>query len=147
MLHPLYWGFQWFSSLTQTKTLVDHLKWDSEPFLLHPFQFIILKSSSDLRIMNSNWTTGVRSPTEAEDVSSSLCIHTGSGAHPASCTVGTGGSFPGGKGRPGREADHSPASSAGVKKEQELYPRSPQAPPWRSGTTSRFTKTSYNFYG
>jgi hypothetical protein len=33
------------------------------------------------------------------------------------CTVGAGGSFPGGKARPGRDADHSPPSSAGVKKQ------------------------------
>jgi hypothetical protein len=26
-----------------------------------------------------------------------LCVQTGSGAHPASCTMGTGGPFPGGK--------------------------------------------------
>jgi hypothetical protein len=32
----------------------------------------------------------------------------GSGAHPASCMVGTRGSFPGGKVRPGRAADQSP---------------------------------------
>jgi hypothetical protein len=61
--------------------------------------------------------TGVRSPTEAEDFSSSLCIQTGSGAHPASCTVGTGGLFPGGKAWPGRDVDHSPPSSAEVKNE------------------------------
>jgi hypothetical protein len=29
--------------------------------------------------------------------SSSLCVQTGSGAHPVSCTVGTGGPFPGAK--------------------------------------------------
>jgi hypothetical protein len=40
--------------------------------------------------------------------------------------VGTGGSFPGGKARPGRDADHSPPSSAEVKKEQELYLLSPK---------------------
>jgi hypothetical protein len=39
----------------------------------------------------------------------------GSGAHPASCTMGTG-SFSGVK-RPGRGADHTPPSSAEVKKE------------------------------
>jgi hypothetical protein len=38
--------------------------------------------------------------------SSSLCAQTGSGAHPASCTMGTGGPFPGGKERPRRKADH-----------------------------------------
>jgi hypothetical protein len=42
-------------------------------------------------------TIGVRSPAGAKDFSSSLCIQTGSGAHPASCQMGTGGSFPGGK--------------------------------------------------
>jgi hypothetical protein len=39
----------------------------------------------------------VRSPAEAEDFSSTLCVQTGSGAHPASCTMGTGGPFPGAK--------------------------------------------------
>jgi hypothetical protein len=34
--------------------------------------------------------TGVRSPTEAEDFSSSLCVQTGSGAHPVSYPMGTG---------------------------------------------------------
>jgi hypothetical protein len=52
---------------------------------------------------------GVRSPVGAEDFSSSLCVQTGSGAHPASCTMGTGG-----KAGPGRDADHSPPSSAEV---------------------------------
>jgi hypothetical protein len=40
---------------------------------------------------------GVRSPARAEDFSSPLCVQTGSGAHPASCAMGTGGPFPGGK--------------------------------------------------
>jgi hypothetical protein len=52
-----------------------------------------------------------------KDFSSSLCVQTGSGAHPASCTMGTGGSFPGGKARPERDADHSPPSSAIVNNE------------------------------
>jgi hypothetical protein len=56
----------------------------------------------------------VRSPVEANDFSSSLCVQTDSGAHPASCTVGTGRSFPGGTVVPGRDADHSPPSSADV---------------------------------
>jgi hypothetical protein len=45
------------------------------------------------------------------------CVQTGSGAHPASCLMGTGGPFPGGKARLGRDADHSPPSSAEVKYE------------------------------
>jgi hypothetical protein len=46
-------------------------------------------------------------------VTSSLCIQTGSGAHPASYLMGT----ERGKARPGRDADHSPPSSAEVKYE------------------------------
>jgi hypothetical protein len=51
---------------------------------------------------------GVRSPAGAKDSSSILFVQTGSGAHPASCTMGTGGPFPSGKARPGFDADHSP---------------------------------------
>jgi hypothetical protein len=40
--------------------------------------------------MKNYWTIEVRSPTEAEDFSSSLCVQTGSGAHPASYPMGTG---------------------------------------------------------
>jgi hypothetical protein len=36
---------------------------------------------------------------------------------PASCTMGTGGPFPGGKARPGRDADQTPSSSAEAKNE------------------------------
>jgi hypothetical protein len=39
----------------------------------------------------------VRSPAGAKDFSSNLCVQTGSGVQPASCTMGTGGPFPGGK--------------------------------------------------
>jgi hypothetical protein len=74
---------------------------------------------------------GVPSQRGAEDFSCSLCFQTGSGAHPASCTTGTGDPFPGSKARPGRDADHSPSSSAEVVNEQELYLLSPQAHPWR----------------
>jgi hypothetical protein len=42
-------------------------------------------------------------------------IQTGSGVHPTSYPMGTGGSSPGVK-RPGREADHSPPASAEVQK-------------------------------
>jgi hypothetical protein len=40
---------------------------------------------------------GVRSSAGAKYFSSSLCVQTGSEAHPASCTMGTGGPFPGAK--------------------------------------------------
>jgi hypothetical protein len=42
-----------------------------------------------------DWTTGVRSPAEAMDFSSSLCVQTSSHSHPASYPMGTGGLFPG----------------------------------------------------
>jgi hypothetical protein len=57
---------------------------------------------------------GVRSPAGAKDFSFNLCVQTGSGAHPDSCPMGTEGSFHGGKALPGRDADHSPPSSAEV---------------------------------
>jgi hypothetical protein len=60
---------------------------------------------------------GVRSPAGAKDFSSILCVQTGSEAHSASCAMGTGGPFPGGKARPGRDADHSPPASAEVENE------------------------------
>jgi hypothetical protein len=54
---------------------------------------------------------GARSPSGEKDFSSSLCVQTGSGAHPASCTMDTGVLSP------GRDADHSPPSSAEVENE------------------------------
>jgi hypothetical protein len=57
-------------------------------------------------------TIKVRSRQRRKDFSSSLCAQTGSGAHPASCTMGTGGPIPGAKARPGRDADHSHHSTA-----------------------------------
>jgi hypothetical protein len=56
-----------------------------------------------------------RSQAGAKDFSSSLCFQTSSGAHPASYPMGNGGRFPGGKVRPGRDADHSSPSCAEVK--------------------------------
>jgi hypothetical protein len=71
---------------------------------------------SSVNIVSGYWLDGrvieVRSPAGAKDFSSSLCVQTGSGAHPASCTIGTGG-----KEWPGRDADHSPLSSADVANE------------------------------
>jgi hypothetical protein len=63
----------------------------------------------------------IRSLAEAK-YSSNLCVQTGSGAHPDSCTMGTGGDFPGGKARPGRDSDHLPPSSADVVNEYASSP-------------------------
>jgi hypothetical protein len=57
---------------------------------------------------------GVRSPAGTKDFFSILCVQTGSGAHPASCPMGTGGPFPEDKARQECDADHSPPSSAEV---------------------------------
>ena len=54
-------------------------------------------------------------------------VQTGPGAHPASCTMGTG-SFPGVKSGRGRDADPSPPSSAVGHERVELYLYSPYGP-------------------
>jgi hypothetical protein len=46
--------------------------------------------AQSVQCLTTYWTAGVRSPTETEDFSSNPCVQTGSGAHQASCTVGTG---------------------------------------------------------
>ena len=55
-------------------------------------------------------------------------VQTGPGAHPDSCTMGTG-SFPGVK-RPGRGADHPPPSKRRGHERVELYLYSPSGPSW-----------------
>jgi hypothetical protein len=60
--------------------------------------------------LTTDWTTGVRSLTEANYFSSSLYVQTSSEAHPASYPMDTGG-----KAMPGHDADYSPPSSAEVK--------------------------------
>jgi hypothetical protein len=59
----------------------------------------------------------VQSLAEAKDFSSNLCVQISSVAHPASCTMGTGGPFPRAKAWPGLDTDHSPPSSAEVENE------------------------------
>jgi hypothetical protein len=97
--------------------------------LIINFYFLICCRSSGSIVSDyglDDRAIGVRSPAEAKDFSSNLCVQTGSGAHPASCTMGTEGPFPGGKARPGRDADHSPPSSAEDVNELELYLLSPK---------------------
>jgi hypothetical protein len=66
---------------------------------------------------------GVRFSVKAGNFSLRHCVQTGSGAHPVSYPVSTGGSFPGVK-RSGCEAGHSSPSTAEVKECVELYLRS-----------------------
>jgi hypothetical protein len=67
----------------------------------------------------------VRSSAEAKHVSSSLCVQTGSGTHPDSCPGVPAVLSLGLKRGRGRDADHSPPSSAEVKND------TPQARSWR----------------
>jgi len=67
---------------------------------------------------------GIESPAGARF---SAPVQTGLGNHPASCTMGNG-FLPGGKERPGRDADPSPPSSAVGHERVELYLYSPYGP-------------------
>jgi len=71
------------------------------------------------------WTVRGSNPGGGSRFSAS--VQTGPGAHSASCTMGTG-CFPGGKERPGRDADPSPPSSAVGHERLELYLYSPYGP-------------------
>jgi hypothetical protein len=65
-------------------------------------EFLVGRVSSDSIVSDyglDDLAIVVRSPAGAKDFSSILCAQTGSGAHPASCPMGTGGPFPGGKKR------------------------------------------------
>jgi hypothetical protein len=74
-----------------------------------------------------NREIGIRSPAEAKDF---LCPDRLWGP-PSLLYNGNVGPFLGTKARPGRDADHSPPSSAEVEYEHELHLLSPQAPSWR----------------
>jgi hypothetical protein len=82
--------------------------------------WVVSRVAQSVQCPATDWTTG-RSRFDLrqrrKDFSSNLCVQTGSGAHPAFCTMGTGGPFTEGKARPGRDADHSPPSSAEVENE------------------------------
>jgi hypothetical protein len=87
------------------------------------FNKVIHSKERDAETINNNTGTvsdhrlddQVRSPADVKNCSSILCVQTSYGAHPASYPMGTVGPFARGKARPGRDAEHSPASSAEVK--------------------------------
>jgi hypothetical protein len=72
----------------------------------------------------------VRFPARAGNFSLHHRVQTGSGAHPVSYPMGTGALSLGVK-RPGREADHSPPSSAGGQRMSGAIPPLPNTPSWR----------------
>jgi hypothetical protein len=77
-----------------------------------------------------SWAIRFRFPAGAKDFSSNLCVQTASEAHPASCTMGTGGPFPRTNRSRGLKLDHSPhlVPRSGMSRS---YTSSPQVPPWR----------------
>jgi hypothetical protein len=111
--------------------------WDSYDFSL---LFFVWSRASSVSIVSDyqldDRVIGVRFPAEVKHFSSSLCVQTGSGAHPASYSVGTRGPFPEGKARPGRDADHSP-HLVSMSRMSRSYTFSPQAPPC-TGTALHF---------
>jgi hypothetical protein len=80
----------------------------------------------------TTWRSRFDPQQRRKNFSSSLCVHTGSGAHPASCPMGTRDPFPGGKARPRRDADHSP----------HLVPRSRMSRSYTSSPPSAFVACS-----
>jgi hypothetical protein len=83
----------------------------------------------------------VRFPAGAGKFSLHHRVQNGSGAHPASYPMGTRG-FSLGVKRPGREADHSPPSSAEVKECAELYLHFPNTSSWRGAQIKKNTGTT-----
>jgi hypothetical protein len=79
----------------------------------------------------------VRSPAEARGFFTILCVQTGSEAHPATCTMGTGDHFPRGKARPGYDADHSP----------HPVPRSWVSRSYASSPLCASIRVLWNFFG
>jgi hypothetical protein len=87
----------------------------------------------------TDWTTRVWFLAEAMDFSSSLCVQTSYWGPPSLLSSGYWESFPGGKEWPGRDAEHSPPSSAEVENEWKIHLLSPLAPAWRVWDIFTFT--------
>jgi hypothetical protein len=76
-------------------------------------------------------------PAEARNFSLHHRVQTGSVAHPGALYLRAK--------RPGREADHSPPSSAEVKKCVELNIHSPNTPSWCGAQLKHSDKFTFNF--
>jgi hypothetical protein len=79
--------------------------------------FVGTRVAQSVNCLATDWTTersrfDIRQ--RQKDFSSNLCVQTGSGAHPASCTMGTGGPFPGVKRGLGATLTTHPPRSAEV---------------------------------
>jgi hypothetical protein len=113
---------------------------------LQPDRFKSCDSSVDLGLGYGLDDRGsrVRFPAMAGNFSLHRRVQNGSRAHPASYPMGTRDSFPGDKAA-GREADHSPPSSAEVKEWVELYVHSPNTPPWRGAQLKHRDNLNFTF--
>jgi hypothetical protein len=100
--------------------------------LFHKLNYVYQKPvyPSSIALGYRLYDRGVRVPVEARNFSLHHRLQNGSGAHPASIQWVPGALSLGVK-PPGREADHSPPSSAEVKECVELYLDSPNTPSWR----------------
>jgi hypothetical protein len=97
---------------------------------LHVRESLLTPVAQSVQCLSTDWKAGLRSPTEAEDFSSSLCVQTGSGAHPASCTVGTGGSLSGSKAGRGVILTTHPLPVPRLRKSRSCTSCHPNAPLW-----------------
>jgi hypothetical protein len=118
----LIWVFR-FSESIQTARRLSFCKVSFPPFwlivlailtwllLLLTYSYGFCYGSRVSSVSTTGWTTRRSGfdPRQGQRI-----FPLASGAHPAYCPMGTGGPFPGGKKRPGRDADHSPLSSAEV---------------------------------
>jgi hypothetical protein len=89
--------------------------WTTNPLVAAIPHTLTIVTTLTITRFSPNIRVIIRSLAEARDFSSNLSVQTGSRAHPTSCPMCTEGPFPGGKAWPGRDADHSPLSSAEVK--------------------------------
>jgi hypothetical protein len=88
-----------------------------------------------VKCLTTDWTTGVRSQAEAKDLFQALCADQLWG--PLS---GYRGFFPGGKARPGRNADHSPRLAPKLMSRSYTF-----SPPWRLHGGSATVLLSFAF--
>jgi hypothetical protein len=105
-MHESYHYAKEYENIDKPKHLGFCEKWKHYLFRLRSLVFIEVLTHYMSRVSSGSIVSdyglddraiGIRCPAEAKDFSSSLCVQTGSGAHPASCPMGTEGLFPGGK--------------------------------------------------
>jgi hypothetical protein len=109
MCKECVWKLLWYklhlSSLANYILAISKVQENEERLELECFKSVIMhylrSRGSSISIVSDcgqdDRVIGVRSPAGTKDFSSNLCVQTISEAHPSSCTMGTGGPFPGAK--------------------------------------------------